>query len=401
MVYLLQVVCSMLRRAVNAGMGRRGAVAALLFCCTVVAVQGESSAHSSNLPPSTRYTLGRGLTVGNTGLTIGGYANLQYEDIRDEARRFSADTLSTQLSWDFLSRAQFFAEIELEDVLIAQDGRRLRSRTDPLEIERLYLDLFASDALIGRVGKFLTPVGRWNEIHAAPLVWTTSRPSITSQTFSENTTGGMLHGGVTPFGYDLEYAAYAAFPEDLDPDREEGALAFEETVGFRLRSQLGNFRFGMSYANFLKEREFHHEGGCEEGRGEKESCPEEIAFESRENLLGLHFFWSRNRYELSSEFVYSFGSKGLDNKEWGMFIQGVLPLGETRLAGGPLTRHVYGIGRYEYFDPSGTVPGAHLWTFGLAYRPVSALVLKTEYSVAHDNIAAVPEGFAASIAILF
>ena len=358
-------------------------------------------AHSASLLPSARYTLGRGLTVGNTGLNIGGYASLQYEDLHDETQRFSADTLSTQLSWDFLSRAQFFAEIELEDIFIAQAGRRPRSRTDPLEIERLYLDLFASDALVGRVGKFLTPVGRWNEIHAAPLVWTTSRPSVTSQTFSENTTGGMLYGGGAPFGYDLEYAAYAAFPDDLDPDREEGALAFEETVGFRLRSRLGAFRFGVSYANFLKEREFHHENGCEEGRGEEESCAEEITLESRENLLGLDFFWSRNRYELSGEVVYSFGSKGLDNKEWGLFIQGVLPFGETRWAGGPLTRHMYGIGRYEYFDPSGTVPGAHVWTFGLAYRPIHALILKTEYSVAHDNIAHVPEGFAASIAILF
>lgn len=388
----MQNGCSMLRDNVRIRMNLVQARHVLLSCIFAVAVQSVgpvASVRAAGPVQPTQYTLGRGLSIGNTGLTIGGYANLQYEDLRDDARRFSVNTLSSQISWDLLSRVRFFSEIELEDILIAQDGRRLRSREDPLEIERLYVDLFASDALVGRVGKFLTPVGRWNEIHAAPLVWTTSRPSITSQPFSENTTGGMIHGTLTPFDYDLEYAAYAAFPDSLDPDEEEGALEFEETVGFRLRSRLGDFQFGASYANFVKEREFEIEFECEEE--EEDECEEEFEIESRENLLGLDFFWSRNRYELSGEFIYSFGNRGIDNKEWGLFLQGVAPL----------TRHVYSIGRYEFFDPSGPVPGAHVWTLGLAYRPIHPLILKVEYSVAHDNFAEVQEGFGASIAILF
>ena len=390
-------------------MERMGVFHILLFLIVVAAIHSgfyTPLVHAAGPTRATQYTLGRGLTIGNTGLNIGGYANFQYEDLRDDARRFSVNTLSSQISWDFLSRARFFAEIELEDILLAQDGRRLRSRGDPLEVERAYIDLFASDALVGRIGKFLTPVGRWNEIHAAPLVWTTSRPSVTSQTFAENTTGGMLHGVLTPFGYELEYAAYAALPDGLDPDEEEGASEFEETVGLRVRSRLGDVQFGASYTNFVKEREFELEYECEEEEGDEEGeCEEEIEIESRENLLGLDFFWFRNQYELSGEFVYSFGSKGIDNKEWGLFIQGVVPLGATALGATPLayylTRHLYGVGRYEYFDPSGGVQGAHVWTFGLAYRPIHALILKAEYSVAHDNVAEVPEGFAASIAALF
>jgi len=38
----------------------------------------------------------------------------------------------------------------------------------------------------------LSPVGEWNEIHAAPLVLTTVRPAVTYQNFSEYLTGGSL-----------------------------------------------------------------------------------------------------------------------------------------------------------------------------------------------------------------
>ncbi len=401
----------MLRRAVSirTRMKRLRVFLTLLFISVVAAHHnglGVPLVHAAGPTQTTQYTLGRGLTIGNIGLRLGGYANFQYEDLRDEARQFSIDELSSYISWDFWSRAQLFAEIELEEVLLAQEGHRLHSRGDPLEIERVYIDLFASDALVGRIGKFLTPVGRWNEIHAAPLVWTVSRPSVTSQTFAENTTGGMLHGTLTPFGYDLEYAAYAALPDGLDPDEKEGALEFEETVGLQLRSRLGNIEFGASYANFVKERELRLAYECEgENEDEEGGCQEEIEIEPRENLLGLDFFWSRNRYELSGEFVYGFSDQGIDNKEWGLFIQGVIPLGATALGSTPLTRHLmrhlYGVGRYEYFDPGGVVPGVHMWTFGLAYRPIHALILKVEYSAAHDNFANVPEGFAAALAILF
>ena len=100
---------------------------------------------------------------------------------------------------------------------------------------------------------------------------------------------------------------------------------------------------------------------------------------------------SGSRYELSGEFTYRFGDKGTDNAEWGLFLQGVVPL----------TRRLYGIGRYEFFDPIGPVPSAHLWVVAMAFRPIPPLILKAEYSVAHDNFAEVPEGFATSIAILF
>ena len=345
--------------------------------------------------PLWQYTLGRGLSIGNTGLNFGGYASTKYEDLHDRPRRYAL-TVSPFISWDLFGRVRFFTELELEDIAIAEEGRRLRSRGDPLEVERLYADFFVSDALALRAGKFLTPIGRWNEMHADPLVWTTSRPLVTFRSFAEDTTGLMLHGRLTPFGRELEYSLFGALPEDLDPDEAEGASEFEEAIGFRLRYHLGAVQIGASYVNHIREEEFEIERPCEEGELEEEDCEEgviedELEIEQRENLLGLDVFWSHNKYELHGEFTYRLGEKGRANPEWGLFLQGVVPL----------TQRLFAIGRYEFFDPTGPIPGAHVWTLAGAFRPLPPIILKAEYSFGHRNFADVPEGFAVSVAILF
>ena len=349
--------------------------------------------------PLWQYTLGRGLSISNTGLNLGGYASTKYENLRDKPGRYSL-TVSPFISWDLLGRVRFFTELEMEDIAIVEAGRGLRSRGDPLEIQRLYADFFVSDALALRAGKFFTPIGRWNEIQADPLVWTTSRPFVTSRPFAEDTTGLMLHGRLTPFDRELEYALFGALPEDLDPDETEGASEFTKAIGFRLRYHLGSVELGASYANFIREEEFLIERVCEEDELEEEDCEEglieeEFEVKQRENLLGLDVFWSENKYELYGEFAYRLGGKGRANPEWGLFLQGVAPLPL------PLTRDLFAIGRYEFFDPTGPVPGVHIWTLGTAFRPLPPIILKAEYSVAHRNFAEVPEGFAMSIAILF
>jgi hypothetical protein len=108
-------------------------------------------------------------------------------------------------------------------------------------------------------------------------------------------------------------------------------------------------------------------------------------------LFGVDFFWTRQRFEVTSEFVYRFGQEKMSREEWGVFLQGTAPL----------FAHLFAIGRYEFFSSREPVPGVHLWTGGLAFRPIAPLVFKAEYSVGHRNVANVPEGFSMSIALLF
>src|SRR5262249_26876861 len=143
------------------------------------------------------------------------------------------------------------------------------SRSDPFEVERLYADIYFSDMANVRLGKFLTPIGRWNLIHADPLVWTTSRPLVTFQPFSSDTTGGMLYGTVSPLGKDLEYSLYAEVTDELNPDPAE--QPFTEAVGLHLVSHLtGTTQLGVSYANFEREKEW----------------------QERHDLFGMDFLWT-------------------------------------------------------------------------------------------------------------
>jgi len=257
--------------------------------------------------------------------------------------------------------------LELENLKVARGERAFGTRHDAVQLERLYADVYLAEGATVRLGKFLTPIGRWNLIHADPLVWTTSRPLVTFQPFATNTTGGMLYGSVHPFGKTLEYSTYLEATDDLDPDSYEGP--FSEAAGMHLATHAGEAEFGFSYATFKREQE------------RKE----------RMHLLGLDFFWTHKRVEITGEFLYRMGTKGPQANEWGLFTQGTVPLSER----------LFAVGRYEFFMPHGSISGLHRWVVGLAFRPLPPLVLRTEYGIARDNTAKAPEGFAASVAVLF
>ena len=342
------------------------------MCCAVVAndclLARSVTAYELTPPnPDWEYHLGQGLRLGDSGLTLGGYGSVRYENLRDHSLQLTVSALSLFVSWDTGMRVRFFSELELEDLTVAREERSFDSRNNAFEVERLYADVYLFDEATLRLGKFLTPVGRWNLIHADPLVWTTSRPLITSQSFAVDTTGGMLYGNVYPFGRDLDYSLFLEATGDLDSDDHEGP--FSEAVGIHLATHLGPTELGFSYVNFERERERRE----------------------RENLFGLDFFWTRQRLELTGEFLYRVGTGAPNSNEWGLFAQATVPL----------SMRLFAIGRYEFFNPRELFPGVHLWVAALAFRLLPPLILRAEYSFARDNVANVPEGFATSVALLF
>lgn len=321
------------------------------------------------MPPSPQweYHLGQGLRVGNSGLTLGGYGSVRYEDLHRHSPQLTVSALSAFLSWDTGTRVRFFSEVELEDLSVARGEHYFEMRNHGIELERLYADIYLFEATTLRLGKFLTPVGRWNLIHADPLVWTTSRPLISFQSFAPNTTGAMLYGNLQSLGRDLEYSVYLELTDDLNPDQHEGP--FNKAVGMHLVTPLGPTEIGFSYAHFEREQE-HGDG---------------------QNLFGLDFLWTHQRLEVTGEFLYRVGTQGPNRDEWGLFVQGTVSL----------TARLFAIARYEFFTPRGPFPGVHLWVPALAFRPIPPLVVRAEYSFAYDNYARVPQGFASSVALLF
>lgn len=353
-------------------MGRVSAARLLLVLLPVLSSMVPAWAEDAQVAQPA-YEFGRGVRLGAPDsllgdFTLGGYALAQYEG-PDESERWNAslETLSAILWWDGGGRWRFFSELELDEALIVSPGD---TSTDEAQVvlERMHVDYAYSDTLQVRVGKFLTPVGRWNLIHAAPLTWTTSRPLITEATFPTNATGAMLYG-VLPLTADgVEYSLYTSPGEELFPKEEIDS--FTEAWGARLAATvLPNTQLGTSFASFRQE-----------------SSPD------RKTLYGLDALWSWRRYELSGELAYI--TRRLDGEraeERGHYLQLVAPL----------SAQLYAVLRYEEFRAAATVGDLSLYLGGLTWRPMSGLALKAEYAKATDNDIGLRDGVRASISVLF
>lgn len=323
---------------------------------------------ADDAPGDDGYRLGRGLRLADSGLTLGGYANLDIIAPHSGSTHADLSDLSLFITWQASERWRFFSEVELEEGLSLVESHGLSASDAALRLERLYGDYSIADAANVRVGKYLTPIGRWNVIHADPLVWTTSRPVVTEQTFSQHSTGAMLFGDTPLLGHDLEYQLYASVLDD--PVGHPDDANFGKAFGLRTTyGDPGRTQIGVSYANFRNN-----------------SAPNPV-----HNLYGLDWFWSRERYELSGEMVYRRANSDAVEDAWGLYAQGVAPLSER----------LYAIARYEVYQAGNVQPPTQLWIGGLAYKPVPPLVFKLEYGTGSHTTVATPVGLAASISVLF
>lgn len=312
------------------------------------------------------YRLGEGLRLPGTGFGLGGYSTLTVDKLQHTPARASLEDISLFLWWEGEGRWKFFSEFDFENILstrsTGQDG------DDPyLALERIYVDYALGDTSTIRLGKFLTPIGRWNLIHATPLVWTSSRPLSTLDSFPSNVTGLMLSGTLTRLG-DTEYSLYASSGKEiranprLDP--------FNEVIGGHLTlPPIGGARIGLSYASFEQKKTLGED----------------------KELYGIDFVWARKRYEISAEGIYRTSNKGSAWDEKGAFVQAVVPL----------TEKLYVVGRYENYRKSNVAQATELWVSGLNYRITPAVALKAEWIGSRHNSIGAPEGFMSSLSVLF
>jgi len=300
------------------------------------------------------------------GLRLGGYSSASVIFHPGHGDEAALDELSLFVSWDDNARWRLFSEIELEQPFTWREGESSNLQAN-IDIERLYGEYSFSSLLNVRLGRFLTPVGRWNQIHAAPLVWTTSRPLATQRLFPLNLDGVMLHGAVAldPAGWSghtLEYSAYVEAVRDMENDR--GEPEFERARGARL-VLTGEADIGISFAQF----------------------EEDLADHPRYRLLGLDFVTGRNGWEASGEVYRRFDGGDAGH---GGYLQGVVPLGGQWSA----------LARFESMqDRAGD--STERWLVGAAWKPSGDSIVKLEYVTGDEEKQFSPKGFMASYAILF
>jgi len=322
---------------------------------------------------------GKGIRAWTAPVHVGGYANVRFYDPDNGAWTLQARDLSLFLSAE-VGRWHFFSETELgEAVTIDSDG--LTTDNADVDLERLYVDYRAAPRWALRAGKFLTPVGQWNLVHADPLVWTVSRPLTTSAAFARHATGLMLHGSRSASdGAGLDYRVYVDATNALDPtERSERAFldapdaafnprnAFDWAVGaqFRYRAVGDRLQLGLSALRFR----------LDGANGDS-------------SLLGADMLWTRGRAEIGAEAVYRDDD---DGNEWGAFAQLVLPF----------SPRWYGVGYYERYKPAQRDEALDIASIGLVCQLRPAVRLKLERRDGRDNDAVAPDAWLASVALLF
>ncbi|MFN8643703.1 MAG: hypothetical protein U0802_19355 [Candidatus Binatia bacterium] len=311
------------------------------------------------------YRPGRGLHLGSTGLTIGGFTNVKGEYSAEAHGEFSLDLLNFFVIFDKIPRFRAVAELQLKDIFTVNSDA-VGAQDFAFDVRRLFGDYTVADQLHVRAGTFLTPVGYWNLILAPPLTWTSELPLIVEETFFAETTTGVMAYGANELGPGyLNYAAFSQFLQPLadDPDLDPPDV----TAGARLVYDTGPaWSAGLTFQ------------AAEQTDGWTQ-------------LGAVHAIWQPSRGEVLAE-LYAQAGPGLPSAQWGTYLQGVFNLW------GPF----YAVGRYEYYDPPGAVAPVNLFLAGAVAKPFPFMALKVEYRLADRRLDGVDlDGFFASFTTFF
>jgi hypothetical protein len=283
-----------------------------------------------------------------------------------------------------LGKLSYFGE--LQGASVSRQNFPGREDRRAIDLARAYAEYAFADAARLRVGRFLTPVGQWNEAHAGPLTETAGRPLTTFRPFAKTTTGLMLAGQVALGARDAGYALWAA-PFDLQPRGDGEESAFLHAAGGRVAVELlPDLYLGASGAAFRAVRRAGEsepeesselrapagwgfrgeleEPGDSSGGGEVDDDREEDA--TTRGLVGADLSWRFRGIQFLSEATYLSASDTLP-AERGAFAEVSVPL----LVG------LHATGRFEAYDPVAGRP-LRVWTAGMNFRPDPRVTLKVE-----------------------
>jgi hypothetical protein len=344
---------------------RRGRFRRLLVIAALSGVAGATAHAQSD------YELGHGLDLGP--FNFAGYSNLVAKLPDQRQKSLSLDDLSLFVTGHLNRFFNPFVEAELTDLAIIHSGPLEGHRGDgDIVLERLYNDSYLSDSVTLRLGKMLSPVGEWNEIHAAPLVLSAVRPAVTYRNFSEYTTGAYI-------SYSDPASAFPNIQVYWQPTGEFSqrptTITFHQyrsVEGAHVSLPLGLLdKFGFS---------FQQSKGTD---GVDQS------------LYGLDFHYTLDKVTLQGEATFSditnHGTVHARDTEWGVYTAASYALSDKW--------SIYGW--YEGFADRTAPSTAHDLLFGIAYRPQPPIVLRLEYLQNIGGQPVNPTGVFASFAVLF
>lgn len=297
---------------------------------------------------------------------IGGYSSAGITLPRNDDAKAAINEISLILTWENESRFKFFSELELEKPLSWDRNDQFNGKKSYLDLERLYLDYNLSEKINLRAGRFLTPTGRWNQLHAAPLVWTSSRPLATSRLFPIAVNGLMAFGATPTSQGTLEYSLFIETLKDQKDDDDE--IKFSHVNGARIS-------FGQEANIGLNLMSFN----------------EKAISNPSYRLVGLDFINHYQNIEFSGEVFKRWNTSNEDGGS-GAYIQTAIPLS--------FAPNWKGIARIENLHRPDEGHQKR-WLLGTAWQVKPTQLLKLEFTGGSGDLPESPRGFLASFAVLF
>ena len=288
--------------------------------------------------------------------------------------RLELGDLGVLVRYELTPTLAFFNETDVDDAVALVESEGVERGSRALLLERLYLDWTPTPALTVRFGKFLTPFGIYNVIRRAPLTWTVDRPVATQSAFPDQTTGLSLIYQTTRHGWSLDATAYG-----------QAQGEFVRGASDISASAVGGGRVVASHTL---------------GRAYLALGLSALAFENSdtnrwEDSYGTDVELTLGGNHLSGEFAYTRRRDTGATREWGFYLQDVIPL----------YGRLYGVIRFEHEEPVHG-PAVNGPLIGLAWHPLPHLVIKADYQFADhegdpDEESAIERGFLASFTVFF
>lgn len=343
---------------------------------------------------------------------MSGYAAITFTRSADSSRiRIAEGNIAAIISGSLTARLSYLAE--LDGVSSSRENYAGRQQDRQLEFARLYAEFTQNDLLRFRVGRFLTPVGQWNEIHAEPLTWSAVRPLASYRSFAKYSTGALVTGQGSLLGRDAGYAIWGA-PQLRIPtiERDDEELQFRGAYGARVAVEaLRGVWIGASGAAVRERRP--HSSFDDDSIPEPPEPPEPPGFRTLSGLPASHEapedtpstddrderhsralfgvdLTARVRgFELRTELTYL--QRGLDRPaERTAFAQLAAPLGHG-LHAVIRAEDVFPVRRRDI----------RFWSAGLHWRAPAGVVLKLERQDAANAPTAVANGWYLSVSTRF
>ena len=308
------------------------------------------------------YTLGQGFQI-DPMLTIGGYISSEFQS-KNSNEFFSIDDIAVMAYGDINPMFSYLAEFESAGFYHKNLSMGEESGSQKFHAERLYGDIWLSDAYNFRLGKMLTPIGYWNIEPINVLRDTTSSPLYSILLFPKFVTGVDLNGYLS--GVDnVHYHLFAQNNHDLD----------EEYVTFA----------NTHFYGFSAEKELTNESSCGGSIGEYITLTHQ-----RTRFIQANAKYDDTQWQVMGEMMFA-KNEFADNDHSTTFS------GYTQGMYRYTQEHAF-VGRYEYYNDHHTHYVDNIVVVGYSYRPLYPVSLKGEYqwhSLRDEN------AFLFSLSVLF